>query len=261
MKTNRQIRLEALKRVLTGKWFGRILLVMMLLGFINEFANRIVSEVYKACEIQTWFDYLLVKVQSLAAGVDCAIPSRAIMVQMNHSTAFAVFIAFIFSGIALFGTTAVVLKTAKSDENSWFRGSFAGFARPLGLAWLGFLLFVRVALWSLLLVVPGIVASYRYSQSWNIKVEHPDWGASRCIAESSQMMQGYKLQRFFLDMYFLVIIAVLGIIALAMFELLPNIKIVMLPMSLIVGISSIFICMWISVARAVFYTELPKHND
>ena len=95
------------------------------------------------------------------------------------ATAFQMFITFIFGGIAVYGITCVVLKAAKEDERGWCRDSMGGFVRPLGVAWLGFVLFVRIFLWSLLLLVPGMIATYSYSQCWNLKVEHPDWGASK----------------------------------------------------------------------------------
>ena len=258
MKTNRQIRIESLKRVMTGKWFGRIFLVMILLGFINNTANTIVATMYKRCEIQTWFDYLLVKIQSLASGMDCAVPSRAIMMQMNHSTLFMLFIAFIFGSIALFGVTAVVLKSAKEDDNGWFGGSFAGFSRPLGLAWLWFVLMVRIAFFLCLLVVPGIVASYRYSQCWNLKVENPDWSATKCLVESDLMMRGRKWQRFRLDMFFVMLSGILFTAICAAGAFMPETPITWFILEFFGGIPLIFVCIWFSVARGIFYTSLDK---
>jgi len=260
MKTNRQIRMESLKRTLTGKWFGRMLAVMTLLGFVSDTANRVLGGMYKSWGIQTWFDFIYSWAIAVREGLEYTVPSRAVLMQMNNSTAFSLFIAFIFGGIALFGTTAVVLKAAKEDDRNWFRDSFAGFARPLGLAWLGFVLFIRVALWSLVLLVPGIVASYRYSQCWNLKVEHPDWSAGRCLAESSRIMNGYKWQRFRLDVCFVIVISAImffmyvtsfmahgqGLIAfIASFA------------TMALAMVAVFVGMWMSVARAIFYKALP----
>ena len=255
MKSNKEIRLESLSRVLTGKWFGRIFLVSTLLGLVNNLANEIVLRVFKECEIQTWFDYLEVKIQSLVNGVDCSVPSRAIAMQMNNATLFSLFIAFIFGGIALFGITAVVLKSAKQEEGAWFKDSFAGFARPLGLAWLGFAVMVRIALWSVLLVVPGIVASYRYSQCWNLKVEHPDWSASRCLAESCRIMEGHKFQRFRLDFSFLLAVATVMLVAVAIISWV-RIHVIVSLVTLLATAILIILGMWMSVARAVFYKAL-----
>ena len=51
---------------------------------------------------------------------------------------------------------------------------------------------VKVYLWSLLFVVPGIIAVYRYSQCFYLRVDHPDWTASQCINESKRLMRGNK---------------------------------------------------------------------
>ena len=261
MKTNAEIKRESLKRTFTGKWFGRMLLVMALVGFANNLANGLVEYFYRECEVQTWADFLVAKLQALQAGMDYAVPSRAIALQMNYATAFSAFIAFIFGGIAIFGITSVVLKAAKEEDQSWCRDSMGGFARPLGVAWMGFVLFVRVMLWSVLFVVPGIVATYRYSQCWNLKVENPDWGAGKCLAESCKLMDGHKMQRFLLDLFFcawaFALIAVMifgnvGFVTGILGKLLDTLLFAVCMTGLII------LSLWMSVARAIFYRELKS---
>ena len=261
MKTNMGIIRESFSRVLLGKWFVRIIVVTMLLGSINNLANGIVATALRECEIQTWFDYLEVKLSSLAAGVECAVPSRAIAMQMNQATTFAIFIAFVFGGITLFGMTAIALKSAKKEDHNWFRDSLSGFARPLGLAWLGFVVMVLVSLWSLLLIVPGIVAGYRYSQCWNLKVEHPDWSASKCLSESARIMAGHKKQRFLLDLFFLWCGILLAMALLLVLVFAPGAGLAVLFVQLIGGVFMMFFGMWIAVARAIFYKALPDKPD
>ena len=260
MKSNREILRESFRRVLSGKWFWRILVVSMLLGTVNNLANQLVDEIFVKYGIQTWFDYLEAKLRALLSGVDCAVPSQAIAMQMNGATAFSVFMALIFGGIALFGMTSVTLKSAKLEDRGWFRDSLAGFARPLGLAWLGFAVMFRVTVLALFFILPGIVASYSYSQCWNIKVENPDWTPSQCIAESRRMMRGNRMQRFTLDMFF-VLSTLIVVLAFALVMgflpasdlVLTVVKLVGFPILLLLG-------MWLAVARAVFYKALPKES-
>ena len=263
MTSNREIRRESLGRTFAGRWFWRMLLVTMLVGFVNNLANELVEIAYRECQVQTWADFLVAKVQAMQSGIDYAVPSNAVATQMNYSTSFSVFIAFIFGGITMFGATCVVLKNAKDEESGWFRDSMGGFERPLGVAWLGFVLAVRVALWSLLLVVPGVVATYRYSQCWNLKVEHPDWGAAKCLGESSRMMEGRKMQRFFLDLYFVGLAVALCVAMLAFIAVFAAggmsglVEVLALmaatPCLVVLGL-------WMSVARAVFYRELKASS-
>lgn len=62
---------------------------------------------------------------------------------------------------------------------------------------------VFVFLWSLLLVVPGIIASYRYRQAIYILIDHPEMSVMDCIRESKRMMHGRKAELFMLDLSFI----------------------------------------------------------
>ncbi len=66
-----------------------------------------------------------------------------------------------------------------------------------------FLRILYVALWSLLLVIPGIVKSYSYSMTTFILAEHPELTASEAIDRSKLMMEGHKMDLFILDLTFL----------------------------------------------------------
>lgn len=48
-------------------------------------------------------------------------------------------------------------------------------------------------LWGLLLVVPGIVKAYSYSQAFFVKVDHPEYDWRACMDESIRMMDGHKM--------------------------------------------------------------------
>ena len=62
---------------------------------------------------------------------------------------------------------------------------------------------VLVMLWSLLLVVPGIFAAYRYSMALYILLDHPEYGVMVCIRESKRITKGFKWELFVLDLSFL----------------------------------------------------------
>ena len=59
------------------------------------------------------------------------------------------------------------------------------------------------SLWTLLFIIPGIVASYRYSMAFYILAENPEKGIMECIEESKAMMNGYKIEKFVLDLSFI----------------------------------------------------------
>ena len=53
---------------------------------------------------------------------------------------------------------------------------------------------LKTVLWSLLFVVPGIIAAIRYSLSFFILADNPDIKARDAIEKSKQMMKGKKLK-------------------------------------------------------------------
>lgn len=62
---------------------------------------------------------------------------------------------------------------------------------------------IFIFLWSLLLVVPGIIAAYRYRQALYIMLDDPDKSVLQCIRESKAMMAGHKGELFVMDLSFI----------------------------------------------------------
>ena len=60
-----------------------------------------------------------------------------------------------------------------------------------------------VALWSLLLVIPGIIKLYSYRLVPYILKEHPEISGTQVITISRQMMNGHKWNTFVLDLSFI----------------------------------------------------------
>lgn len=65
-----------------------------------------------------------------------------------------------------------------------------------------FLRGLYVLLWTLLLVVPGIIATYSYSMAPYILYENPDMTGSEALAASKELMEGNKWRLFCLDLSF-----------------------------------------------------------
>jgi len=103
---------------------------------------------------------------------------------------------------------------------------------------------VFVLLWSALLIIPGLVAHYRYRQAYFILIDDPDKSVLQCIRESKKLMHGKKLDLFLVDLSFIgwVIISTLVVL------LLP------LPFSL--PVVSIWLSPYQWLTRAAFYDRL-----
>ena len=62
---------------------------------------------------------------------------------------------------------------------------------------------VLIFLWSLLLIVPGVIAHYRYSQAIYLLIDDPTKSPVQCLRESGRMMDGHKMELFELDLSFI----------------------------------------------------------
>lgn len=81
---------------------------------------------------------------------------------------------------------------------------FRGFPEDFGgTLLLGLLSSLFTFLWGLLLVVPGIVKAYSYSQAFFVKVDRPEYDWRACMDESIRLMDGHKMDLFILDLSFL----------------------------------------------------------
>lgn len=80
---------------------------------------------------------------------------------------------------------------------------FEGFSH-FGRAFLLFILMsIKIMLWGILLVVPGIIAAIRYSQAFFVLADNPDMSANQCIKESCRIMAGNKGRYFYLQLTFI----------------------------------------------------------
>lgn len=94
---------------------------------------------------------------------------------------------------------------------------------------------IYVALWTLLFVIPGIVASYSYAMTPYILLENPGMGANEAIARSKALMRGNRMRLFCLQFSFV------GWYILSMFTL---------------GIGLIWLRPYVEAAQAAFYREI-----
>ena len=212
MKSNREIRKETRTLLLAG-WFGRLFVAFVALYAVIFLVSSVLAFMFDDMEVQTWGDFIAAKARHAVQGIQYAVPSMAAAVKMSGATLFNQFISYLFSAVVAFGLAALALKAARNDGGGWFKSAFGGFQRPFGLMWLLVRMNIQVFLWSLLFVIPGIVAAYRYRLAWFLKCDNPDWSAGRCLAESGAKMRGVKWQAFCLDLSYVWIVMLLCFVA------------------------------------------------
>ena len=102
------------------------------------------------------------------------------------------------------------------------------------------LVFVYTLLWTLLLVIPGIIKAYSYSMTFYILRENPEMTAGDAITASQKMMDGHKMDLFLLSLSFI------GWAILA---------------SITFGIGYLWLIPYIYTAYAAFYETLKKETS
>ena len=94
-------------------------------------------------------------------------------------------------------------------------------------------------LWSLLLVIPGIIKSYSYAMTSFILKDEPEMKNNAAIEKSMAMMEGNKMKLFMLDLSFI------GWAILCIFTL---------------GIGLLFLQPYVAISRAAFYEDLKAQQ-
>ncbi len=109
---------------------------------------------------------------------------------------------FVLGSIVGVGYASFNLKLVDGHETA-FETLFAYFTYWKTTAAARFLSGLYIFLWSILFVVPGIVASYSYAMTDFILAEKPDLAASEAIKQSKEMMQGNRWRLFCLHFSFI----------------------------------------------------------
>lgn len=110
--------------------------------------------------------------------------------------------AFILGGTLQLGYARFLLRQY-DGQGAEFNDLFSQFDRfGTGFAQ-HFLRSLYVALWSILLVIPGIIKNYSYAMTPFILTDHPELTASQAIDWSEELMEGHKMDLFILDLTFL----------------------------------------------------------
>lgn len=261
MKTYKAMRGDAWSALWTGRWFFRCLSVMAATGFVSIMAAGLTEGL-----LSGFMPASFVLPQSGAGGCPAGAEWSW---RLFAVTVFSIFIRSVFSGISAYATWAVALSAAAGETGGWFRKALGGFSCPLSVAWLFFRLHVQLLLWSLLFIVPGIIAFYRYRQAWFLKVEHPEWSAGGCIAESCRMMKGRKWHAFKYDCSFYLAVTAVLVSVLVVPILASMVDAVGSGAALaILGVAvpaALAVCItagiYYSVGFAVYYRELKSESE
>lgn len=109
----------------------------------------------------------------------------------------------IFLSIVAFGYQKYCLNISRHQHPGEVAALFDCF-RDFGRYFvLNLLIGIFVFLWSLLFVIPGIIAGFRYSQAAFLMMDDPDLSPLDAIRQSKELMRGHKWEYFVMTLSFL----------------------------------------------------------
>ena len=233
----RRIAREALR----GKWLIAVIagVIAALLGGLGAEGPEVKLNI-DASHADVSFEYagqtILSTSQGLNTGWGAFLAGMAVYIAIAAivlAVLFFVLGSVIAVGYAQFNLEQVDGGTPSLDPlfahfRNWQTTSVARFLRTL-----------YVLLWSLLFIIPGIIAGYSYAMTDYILAEHPEMTASEAIESSKQMMSGNRFRLFCLQFSFI------GWSILCIFTL---------------GIGNLWLTPYKQAATAAFYREV-SHTE
>lgn len=148
-------------------------------------------------------------------------------------------ISLVISGMLGFGMTNFFLKMSRG-ENVTYKELFAKKDLMLPYIIISLLTGIFVFLWSLLFIIPGIIAAISYSFAYLIFLDNPNMKPAETLKVSKQMLEGHKKDLFVLNISFI------GWIILGIFTL---------------GILYIWLIPYMSISQCIFYNQLKNSKN
>lgn len=179
--SNKDLMAEA-RMALSGNWG------MAILGYVLYFALIMSFSLFLASSI------FFVSMVSAVGGTSSvtAVTAMQFVAQM---------VEFLVSGAFMAGFMGFFLGIAQEGE-ARLELLFVGFRRFWKSFGTYFLYGLFVFLWSLLFIIPGIIAAFRYAMAFFIIADDEDCGALEALGRSKEMMKGNKWKFFCLHWRF-----------------------------------------------------------
>jgi len=147
-------------------------------------------------------------------------------------------VSVLIAGLLALGQLSFYVKISRNEEVT-YEELFSKTHLFVPYIVISILVGIFVTLWSILFIIPGIIAALSYSLVFFILLDNPEIGAMDAIKKSKEMMKGHKLDFFVLQLSFI------GWMILGVFT---------------IGILYLWLIPYMSVTEANFYNALKNNN-
>lgn len=228
---------KAAREALTGKWLIAVLagVIAMLLGAVENMGPEVEFNL-ESSNVNLGLSFAGQQIFSTGGSVNSGIGkflAGSFIYFMIAAVALAVF-WFVLGGIIEVGYRKFQLNLIDQNEEK-LENLFEYFAYWKNMTVARLLRTIYVFLWTLLFIIPGIIAEYNYAMTPYILAENPEMPAGEAIRRSKEMMMGNKWRLFCLHISFI------GWKILCAFTL---------------GIGSLWLVPYENAAEAFFYREI-----
>lgn len=121
--------------------------------------------------------------------------------QASENYPYTSLILLFIAGPLAVGISVFSLNISRNNE-ARFEQIFGGFYNLKTSIIAYFLVLLFTVLWTLLLIIPGIIAAISYAMTFYIIADDPNIEAMDAIDKSKEMMDGYKLKYFYMSLRF-----------------------------------------------------------
>lgn len=178
MKTPNKVLMDKAREALKGKWGMGVKATIVIIVF--------------AMLVSIMLNFLVGVIFNLHGDVHANL--RSMIVNLINAIA--------ISGPLQFGVVFFYLSLSRNQETELSQ-LFIGFHEWARYVIAYLRVFIITLLWTLLLIVPGIIAAYAYSQTFYILADDKSISAKDAMKKSKEMMRGHKWKLFFLGLRFI----------------------------------------------------------
>jgi uncharacterized membrane protein len=187
VKKSFEYRIEA-KEIMKGN-YGNIILTHIVMAIIAGLPSGIGQAFEPKYEVISWF------------------PFERVLIDAGNPAIVQVFnlISFILSAIVMYSIMRMYITLTKEKTNTNIEEIVkVGFIeQPIRSVIHSFIATVFTFLWTLLFVIPGIMAAYKYAMGFYLLNKESTLSAYDAIDKSKQLMMGNRMRLFSLDLSYL----------------------------------------------------------